>query len=234
VAKRFRSLVAKDKRHFERNVKRVHVLCRDSGTLAFPLCAVTYANFVASGKLVPHEVAREANQLKFFDTSEDVQADNGQIVFISHRACQTPCYPEAKTSANHRCRSPCPLMLPLLPLQAEWKTSPANLVSEPDPTAADFGAIVAAIDSLIASGRASAERLFVWIDVSTCARTDWPLAPQACCAAHTRRHERTRAPLGQQAVLVGGDLLMRSTLPFHSGRRRASDYQSPRYPRTQP
>ena len=100
--RRYRSLLAKDRLAFQHRIKRVRNVCASSDNLAYPLCAISYVDFVSHGKLVAHETARSAGHLWVFDTSEEVERMQAtrDFVFVSHQWKSTPQMPTTPDPLN--------------------------------------------------------------------------------------------------------------------------------------
>ncbi len=154
--RRYVKMVEMQKVRFARHVRHVTQLRNEAAALGFPLCAMGFDHFCSHGRLISYEEAREAGQLRIFDTTEDLKATHGgvDIIFVSH----------------------------------QWKKSPGCYV--PDPTNADFGAIVRAVEHLCSQGKTERGRVFIWVECAHRGGSNRRLPPACCsrlCLAGTHR-----------------------------------------------
>lgn len=96
--------------------------------------------------------------------------DACHIVFVSHQVRQhSPTYTPMHTPTYTPMRTPTRRVLTPLPSRhpRQWKSAPH--VGQPDPTNADFDAIVAAINSLIAAHKTLTDpnKILVWIECAS-------------------------------------------------------------------
>ena len=150
---------------------RVQRACDSVNTLAFPMVCLPLPAFLAAGRLVSYEEARERGVHVYMDTTDDVRASRSRqehIIFLSHQVRATrPRVTRAPRDGYNVLRR----LGDVCPTSALWQwygegADVAGPSAAADPEGFHFAAAAAAMQALVESNKLNAAAVLVWIDVS--------------------------------------------------------------------